>query len=380
MIEKHKKIAIIGGGPGGLMLARLLQIKGWAVQVYERDASEQVRQQGATLDLHEESGLKALAAAGLMDAFRKHYRPGAGKMRVADKQLQLYIDDHSSGTGFTESRPEIDRGPLRDLLIQSLAPGTVVWDRQFISMQQSQAGTGWRILFKNGSEAEAELVVAADGANSKIRPYLSDIKPVYSNITMVEGNIYQAATQAPAMWSLVKGGKLFILDEQKSIILSAKGDGTLTFYTGCKVPENWVGLSGVDFQDKQSVASWLKDTFTGWHPMLNELVESEFSAIARPMYHFENQQWETRADLTLIGDAAHRMPPYAGEGVNMALLDALVLAENLGSDQFGSIQEAIGAYEREMLARATEITQASLLNTVMLHGENAIAEMQALMG
>jgi len=379
MIAQNKTIAIIGGGPGGLLLARLLQNQGLQVKVYERDVSEGVRQQGATLDLHEQSGLKALKEAGLMAVFKQHYRPDAGKMRVADKNLNFFIDDHHSGAGYTETRPEIDRGPLRDLLIQSLLPGTIVWDSQFVSMERRLVGGGWKVAFKNGTKAEADLVIGADGANSKVRPYLSDVKPVYSDITMVELNIYQAAKHAPKMWATVKGGKLFILDEQKSIIMSAKADGTLTIYTGCKVAETWVKQSGINFQQHQSVADWFKATYAGWDEQLSEWTDGAFTAIPRPMYHYVDQNWVSTGDLTLIGDAAHRMPPYAGEGVNMALLDALVLSGTLCSDKQGSVKDALEAYEKEMIARAAAVTEDSLNNTVMLHGENALSDMMALM-
>src|SRR6187200_339509 len=113
---ENKKIAIVGGGPGGLTLARLLQLKGADISVYERDINKDVRVQGATLDLHDDSGLKALQQAGLMDAFEKNYRPGADRMRILDKHATILYDDHADAKnesfGDAGFRPEIDRGPL----------------------------------------------------------------------------------------------------------------------------------------------------------------------------------------------------------------------------------------------------------------------------
>src|SRR5882757_6350323 len=91
---KNKKIAIVGGGPGGLTLARLLQMNGADVKVYERDINKDARMQGATLDLHEESGLKALHEAGLMDAFNANFRPGADRVRIMDKDAKIILDEH----------------------------------------------------------------------------------------------------------------------------------------------------------------------------------------------------------------------------------------------------------------------------------------------
>src|SRR5580765_1179432 len=94
MLLQNKQIAIVGGGPGGLTLARLLQLKGADVKVYERDENREVRVQGATLDLHFESGLKALEEADLMDAFKEKYRPDNDRYRVVDQNATIFHDDH----------------------------------------------------------------------------------------------------------------------------------------------------------------------------------------------------------------------------------------------------------------------------------------------
>ena len=153
-MNAHKTIAIVGGGPGGLTLARLLQMHGLDVKVYERDAGRNARAQGGTLDLHEDSGLKALHHAGLMEAFRANYRPGADKMTVFDRHADVLMDDLGGGEIGSE-RPEIDRGRLRDILLDSLAAGTVVWGCHFQAL--TQTGSGIRIDFANGTSADADI-------------------------------------------------------------------------------------------------------------------------------------------------------------------------------------------------------------------------------
>lgn len=374
MLIQDKKIAIVGGGPGGLTLANLLILKGANIKVYERDVNKNVRVQGATLDLHQESGLEALRRAGLIDAFYANYRPDAGKLRVLGKDGNIHLDDHTADD-FGEHRPEIDRGPLRKILLEALPDETVVWDSHFISMQKD--GEGWLLHFKNSTSAYADIVVAADGANSKIRLYITDIKPVYSGITVVEGNLYHSASNAPKLYSLLKGGKIFAFGDEQSLILSAKGDGSLSFYTGCKVPENWVTASGIDFTDKSQVFAWFKEAFGSWATQWQELFSGDgLWFVPRPMYHYPlNQQWEALPNLTMLGDAAHRMPPYAGEGVNMAMQDAYELADCLTDDSFQSVEEAIAAFEKQMLQRASTVTQHTLNATEMLHSEDAISKM-----
>ena len=171
MLIENKKVAIVGGGMGGLILARLLQLQNADVKVYERDLNRNVRVQGSTLDLHEGSGLEAMKRAGLIDEFYAHHRPVASKMRLVDKALRVKFDDHNSENTIAEDRPEIDRAPLREILLNSLRPGKAVWDSHFVSMEKQ--GNGWLLHFKNDTSVYADLVIAADGANSKVRPYLS---------------------------------------------------------------------------------------------------------------------------------------------------------------------------------------------------------------
>ncbi len=372
---QNKKVAIIGGGPGGLTLARLLQMQGVDVNVFERDLDETARQQGATLDLHEESGLEALRRAGLMTEFYAAYRPNAGKLRLLDEQANIHSDDHSEENPYPDFRPEIDRQPLRDILYKSLYPNTVIWNSQFVEMEKQN--DGWLIHFKNNNTANADLVIAGDGANSKIRTLITDIKPIYSGVTIVEGNIYNAEKNAPKLWELVKGGKIFALGNEQTIILSAKGEGSLSFYTGCKDDETWTKTSGIDFSNKEQVSQWFKSAFATWSNIWQELFSSdEMWFVPRPQYHFPlDQHWASLPNLTMLGDAAHRMPPYAGEGVNMAMQDAFELAECLTSNRYENIHSAITAFEQQMQKRASEITQNTLYNTELMHSENGLEKL-----
>jgi len=365
---KNKKIAIVGGGPGGLTLARLLQMNGADVTIYERDAHKDARAKGATLDLHEESGLLALQHAGLMDAFRANYRPGAEKVRVMDKNANIIFDDHLKDKIET-SRPEIDRGPLLQILLDSLHPGTVVWDRQFLSLTPQNGS--WELLFKNGITASADIVIAADGASSKIRTYITPIKPFYAGITAVEGAVYNSAVNSPKMHALTNGGKIFAMGDDQSLIVSAKGDGSLAYYIGFKKEESWWKEGGIDFSDKAQVIAWFREEYAGWDAAWLELFENAAYFIPRPQYCMPpDQTWEALPNLTMLGDAAHLMPPYAGEGVNMAMLDALELAQCLNS--YPDTLSAITAYETKMRIRASEAAAMTLESTAALHSPEAI--------
>lgn len=368
---EDKKIAIVGGGPGGLTLARLLQMHGADVSVYERDENSSARAKGATLDLHDESGLKALREAGLMDAFMANYRPGADRLHLMDMHANSILEENISGEG-ERARPEIDRGPLQKILLESLQPGTVIWDSHFLSMSQNH--NVWKLEFKNGTEAFADIVIAADGANSKIRPYLTPVKPFYSGVTAIEGAVYNSATHSPKVHKLLNGGKIFAFGDSKSLIISAKGDGSLVFYPSFKTGENWVKNCGVDFTNKAQVLAWFKKEYIGWDEVWMEVFENATGAfVPRPLYCMPlNQTWEALPNLTMLGDAAHLMPPFAGEGVNMAMLDALELSQCLTNDDFADTPAAIAAYEKQMRARASEIAAITMESTEALHSPKAI--------
>jgi 2-polyprenyl-6-methoxyphenol hydroxylase-like FAD-dependent oxidoreductase len=381
---KDKQVAIIGGGPGGLMLARLLVLQGVNVKVYERDADRHVRQQGSTLDMHYDTGLKALTAAGLLEEFKKYYRPGADKAVIVNSQMDIIYDEHQGKPqedfGDESFRPEIDRGPLRDLLIASLREETIVWNARFTGMEAS--GDGWEVFFDNGSSAYADLVIGSDGANSGVRRYITSIGPVYSGVTSMEGNIYQAAIHTPKLWQLAKGGSLFALENGRTISFITRGDGTLTFLIGLKRPENWLAGSGIDLTNRHSAAAWFAAEFADWSPAWQELFASDaLTLVPRIWYHFPaDQHWETLPNLTMIGDAAHRIPAYAGEGANQALADALDLSEALGSGQFETTGQAIAFFEQNMLRRSAVATEESLHNTESLHAENNLEFLMDLFG
>lgn len=377
---KNKKIAIIGGGMAGLALARLLQLQKLDVKVFERDFDQNVRVQGSTLDLHEGSGLEAMKRAGLLDQFYKQHRAIASKMLLVDRSLNIKFDDHNFEKLTAETRPEIDRAPLRDILLNSLNPNTVVWNSNFLSMEKAK--NGWRIHFKNGTHAYADFVVAADGANSKVRPYLSSLKPIYSGITLIQGDIDDAADNAPKLFAFAKGGKVMAFDDEKMIGYGLKGDGSLMFVVCFKSSDNWLYSCGIDFKNKDQVLAWFRKEFSTWSEQWSEFFAANTVKFTpRPQYYFPlDQTWDTLDNLTMIGDAAHRMPPFAGEGANVAMQDAFELAEALSSQQFSDLKTAITYFEKNMIARGASATQETLNNTEIMFAKNGLEQMVSFFG
>ncbi|HXP52774.1 MAG TPA: FAD-dependent monooxygenase, partial [Bacteroidia bacterium] len=291
----------------------------------------------------------------------------------------ILVDEHVNGKNEIR-RPEIDRGPLRKILLDSLQGGTVVWDCQFVSM--SRQNNLWKLEFKNGTSALADIVIGADGANSKIRPYITDIKPFYTGVTAIEGSVYNSATASPKVHNLLKGGKIFAMGDSKSLIVSSKGDGSMQFYTSFIADENWVKDCGIDFSNKEKLLAWFKKEYTGWNNVWQELFENaDANYIPRPIYSMPlDQTWESQPTLTILGDAAHLMTPFAGEGVNMAMLDAWELGKALTIDNHPDTLTAISAYEKQMRKRGADAAKDSLMSQAELHSANALEFLMQVVG
>jgi 2-polyprenyl-6-methoxyphenol hydroxylase-like FAD-dependent oxidoreductase len=379
MLLDNKKVAIVGAGPGGLTLAKLLQLKGANVKLYERDFDKYARVQGSPLDLHDDSGLAAIRKANLFNEFKQHFLPRADRKRITNERAEVFFSDHDTkpeeNFGSEYFRPEIDRGTLRKILLESLKPETVVWDSHFISMEAQN--DGWLLHFKNDSSFYADMVIAADGANSKIRPYITHIKAFYSGITMLEGNIYEAEKAAPHINQFLNGGKIMAFGHSKDLFIGQKGNGDIGFGASFKADENWATNNGLDYADKKQVLNWFTTTYSGWSSIWYELFESAATPfIPRPIYCAPlDQTWETLPNLTVLGDAAHVMPPFAGEGANVAMWDALDLSEYLTSEKYHTLKEAIAVFETAMRKRAAIAAAESLENGEQMHSEGALKMM-----
>lgn len=343
------RIAVIGAGPGGLTLARVLQQHGIAVTVHERDAGPDARDQGGTLDMQCHTGQVALDAAGLLDEFFARSRPEGQDGRMLDRDGTILADMVAAPD--EREKPEIDRGVLRRMLLDSLEPGTIEWGRTLDAV--TPTGDGRHVLtFRGGGEITAELVVGADGAWSRVRPLLSTAVPQYSGVVFVELRISDVDASHPGIAALVGNGSMFAAADGQGLIAQRNGGGLVRVYAGFRDTEDWAEAAGVSFDDPAAVRRHLLGRFAGWGPAMLALIdECDDTFVNRTLHALPvPHTWKTTPTVTLIGDAAHLMSPFSGLGANTAMLDGAELAQAIATAP--DLATAVARYEAVMLPRA----------------------------
>ncbi|MEV7343087.1 NAD(P)/FAD-dependent oxidoreductase [Streptomyces sp. NPDC093544] len=362
----HHPVAVIGAGLGGLTLARVLHVHGIEAALFDLDASPTARAQGGMLDIHEESGQAALRAAGLHEGFRALIHPGGEAMRVLDQHSVVRMKQDDEGDG---DRPEVERGQLRDLLLGSLPEGTVRWGAKVTGARPLGDGRH-EVTLADGSAFTTDLLIGADGAWSRIRPLVSDAAPVYSGLSFVEADLRDADTRHPDSAGIVGGGMFMALGAGKGFLAHREPDGSLHVYTALKVPEEWI--DGIDFTDTGLAKAAVLDQFAGWDESLRALVADADSALVPRRIHTlpVGHRWDRVPGVTLLGDAAHLMSPFAGEGANLAMLDGAELGTALAAHP-GDTEAALAAYEQALFPRSEASAAESAENLVVCFRDDA---------
>jgi 2-polyprenyl-6-methoxyphenol hydroxylase-like FAD-dependent oxidoreductase len=339
-------VTIVGAGLGGLTLARVLHVHGIPATIYEAEPSAEARTQGGQLDIHQHNGQLALEAAGLTDAFRAIIHEGAQATRMLDPQGALLLEEPDDGTG---GRPEVLRGDLRRILIQSLPAETIRWGSKLAGVSVLGGGR-YELTFGDGSTATTSLLVGADGAWSKVRPLLSDAEPEYVGTTFIETYLHDVDERHPATAEAVGDGAMYALTPGKGIVAHREAGNVLHTYVELNCPAEWI--AGLDFTDAAATTARVAAEFDGWAPELTALItDGETAPVPRTIYTLpDGHRWDRVPGVTLLGDAAHLMPP-AGEGANLAMLDGAELGQAIAAHP-GDIEAALTAYEEVLFPRS----------------------------
>lgn len=362
-----KHIAIVGAGPGGLMLGLLLQRQGFSFTIYERGYQNMHSDRGGSLDIHDDSGQLPLKVAGIFENFRKHARYEGEDTRIVNKDGEILYDEDAEGEG---NRPEIDRGKLCDIIMEQIHPENIKYGFKFEKLIQRDNGEV-KLVFENGTTVMTNLVIGADGAFSQIRSYLTNAKPEYTGISMIEMNSDE--NEHPDLLKFNKNGKLIGLGGDQAILGQRNGDGRIMAYISFKT--KYEKLDEYRNLSLDALKERLLAEYSDWDSELKNYIAYSYDDIKfRRIYKLPiGLTWATQPNITIIGDAAHLMSPFAGEGVNMALYDAYLLAESFKN--FNNLTEVLKVYEQQMFEITKIHAKESQDNLEIFFSENGAEKM-----
>lgn len=365
---KDKKVAIIGAGPVGLTMAKLLQQNGVEVLVFERDKDPHARIWGGTLDLHKTSGQEALKKAGLLEKYYENSIPMA--INFADKEGNIIASTEITPENQFDN-PEINRNDLRKILLESLKDDTVIWNRKLMNLDENNGK--WRLQYENNSDETADFVIVANGGMSKVRNYVTSNAVEDTGTFILQGDVPQPKINCPEFFKLCDGKRLMNSHNGNLLVANPFNNGALTYGVIFKIPEDWNNGVQLNFNNNKEVVEFLSHKLSDWGEIYQELFKATTFFVGLPTRKLSlDKPWKTDRPLpiTLIGDAAHLMPPFAGQGVNIGLVDALNLSENLTNGRFETIEQAVFDYEEKMFIYAKEAQSESSENEIEMRDPN----------
>ncbi|KAL2208627.1 putative monooxygenase [Sarocladium strictum] len=358
MTTAQVPIAIIGAGPAGLTLARLLELANIAYMVFEKSTSADLTDEesrSGTLDIHRDSGQEALRAAGLFDSFQSVARYNV-PVRIADDEDHVLADIPGEENN---DKPEIDRKDLQKILLASVPAARIRWGCAVVRTETDQDGT--MSLYDKDGQVVADgfsLVVGADGAWSKVRAQVASELPQLCNIRVFTSIIKPQDPTYELAESLAEKGNYLALGNERQIFLHYLGDDT--YHLSAAITTTQLAESRRTVHEPSELWNlWLEKEFSTWNPRLRELLEhSQQSFQSWPLYSMteDSVTWQSIKGVTLIGDAAHLTVPSGG-GVNNAMHDAHDLSKRIIKYGLRDLHRAALEYEEELRPRALGIVK-----------------------
>ncbi|KAI1618076.1 salicylate hydroxylase [Exophiala viscosa] len=404
MCAYKPRIALVGGGPASLTVGNLLHKHNIPFTIFElrpQPTEEDLAKPVGMLDLHEESGLAALEACGLSKEFHSHTGVCSESQIIANKEGDvIYTDD-----GGVATRPEISRNSLTKILLDRLPPDSVKWEHKLISASRITSSSSGdmeiELDFDKHGKHTFDFVIGADGTWSRVRNLLTDTKPSYAGWQLITVTIRDVTVKYPEFAQYIGTGSFMCLGQRHGV-LSQRGlqDSARIYVCLTTADEHFGDKLGLNNgTPAEAINKLLNDNalLGQFGPKVKDLVriacdeETKDNPDAKlgimPLYMLPiDHSWEHKTGATVIGDAAHVMCPWAAEGVNLAMHDALDLSQAIIKasetvpEDAASFQRRLDVlveeFERAMAERAKEKAEETYNNgQVMFSSEDGATAM-----
>ncbi|WP_353194156.1 FAD-dependent monooxygenase [Pusillimonas noertemannii] len=360
-MKSNTRIAVVGGGLGGLAAARLLQKAGVNAQVYEQAPSFLKLGAGIHISPNVMKVMRAMGIEKELEAVGSSPDRWRSRDGVSGEILFEIALGDIARQRFGASYLTVRRGDFHELMLNTLQSGTIHFGKKLVELNDD--GHCITLNFEDGTTDEADLVIGADGINSKIREKL--LGPERPNYT---GDIAHRA-----MFS-AKGLKGFESDQCSKWW---SGDRHIVIYYVDKHRDEIYYVTGVPYPQWNTTESWLpssrdemREAFAGWHPAIQSLIDATQEVTKWPLMDRNPLPIWSEGRLVMLGDACHPMKPHMAQGAGMAIEDAAMLVRCLQETGLDNHEAAFQLYKANRSERATRVQRVSKQNSWLRFGED----------
>lgn len=355
-MERNTRVAVIGAGLGGLTAAGFLQRSGFQAKIYEQAPTFSRIGAGIILSANATKVLRRLGVERSL--VETGIKPHNFISRAWDTGETLYeiIFDAGSEARFGGPYLNVHRGDLHTVLERVVEPGTIAFGHRLVGLKKT--GSSYRLEFDNMTTAEADIVIGADGINSKVREILLGVEPprfvgsvAHRAVFPVERlNGYRIA-DCTKWWGPDRHALPYYMTSRRDEV----------YLIGVVPAPNWHHEEMVLPSSREA----LLEAFANFHTDLHRVIEAANDVTLWPIFDRPRNDCWSGDRIALLGDACHPVRPYMAAGGAMAIEDGAILSRCLVD--FDDPAEALRCYEATRIPRVSEVQRISIENSWM-HG------------